>query len=326
MAVKRSAVLFVLLSFIPSSCREIPPVIPEGYEGSAAAEGWPPPPTYDADPLHPANRWFHRAFGGRTAAGDIVPPRGDEPFSRLDRPSRVDVAELSALLEACARSAGPLEAPLFRTDLLAEAARSSVEGSPEAARELRPLLLAGARRVDGPGPPRRIPPEAPPLRQGTWTEEDPPGAPGLLPSAEDLRWTRRLRSRSGDGSRSVLMRQRVELDPAGSPALSPLPSECWELSPVAGGMPGGGMEPRVWRFDRVAWTAGREPWREIGPTETIAIRDPERAGAVIEGEMRILCVGCHGPGEAGRTRGTAPRPQMDLVREALEDALEPAGE
>ena len=112
------------------------------------------------------------------------------------------------------------------------------------------------------------------------------------------------------------MRLRVELDPAGAPELSPLPSECWELSPAAGG-----MKPRVWRFDRVAWTAGREPWREIGPSETIAIRDPERAGAVIEGEMRSLCASCHGADEAGRARADAPRPQEELVRDALEDAL-----
>jgi mono/diheme cytochrome c family protein len=80
----------------------------------------------------------------------------------------------------------------------------------------------------------------------------------------------------------------------------------------------------VWRFDRVAWTAGREPWREIGPSETIAIRNPERAGTIIEGEMRSLCAGCHGPGASGRARAAAPRPQIDLVREALEDALGPA--
>ena len=314
---KRSAL--ALLCIFPVACREIPPVIPEGYEGSAAAAGWPPPAAYDPDSFHPANRWFHRAFGGRTPAGDIIAPGGDEPFSRLREPSRVDRAELSALLDACARSMEAREAALFRSDLLAEAARSTVEGSPGAARDLRPLLLAGARRIEAPAGPRRGPPEAPPLREGAWIEEDPPAATGLLPSAEDLRWTRRLRSRDAAGARSVLIRLRVELGTEGAPELSPLPSECWELSPG-----GGGMEPRVWRFDRVAWTAGREPWREIGPSETIAIRDPERAGHIIEGEMRSLCSRCHDRGEPDRERALAPRPQIDLVREALEDALGPA--
>lgn len=314
----------VLLALLTPGCREIPPRIPEGYETSEAAPGWPPPAAYDPDPFHPANRWFHRTFGGRTAAGDIIAPRGDEAFGRLDGASRVDVAELGALLEEALRAPPPLRVDAFRSDALHEAARWDTEARPDAAAELVPLLLAAARRGE-PDAARGMPPPpaAPPLREGSWTEEPPPGSQGLLPSPEDPRWTRRLRSGpKAGGPPTVLIRLRAALGPEGDPEPSPLPTECWELARENG-------EPRyrVWRFDRTAWTAGGEPWREIGPSERIAIRDPVRAGGVLEGEMRALCAGCHGPG-AGEVRAStpAPRSQEELVAESLEDVLGSDGE
>ncbi|MBI4601986.1 MAG: hypothetical protein HY721_08500, partial [Planctomycetes bacterium] len=107
-----------------AGCYEIPPVIPEGYVGSPAATGWPPPAAYAPDALDPRNRWLQRAFAPRDERGALLPLHADEPFSHHERPRRVDLAELAALLERVLD--GGTEWPdriasaAFRSDALAE--------------------------------------------------------------------------------------------------------------------------------------------------------------------------------------------------------------
>ena len=93
--------LFVVVLIGIGSCREIPPELPEDRDVLKAA-GWPAPPVYDADPLHPANRWYQRSFAPRDELGRILDlPRQEGP-SPPGQLSQLDRAELRALLGAIA--------------------------------------------------------------------------------------------------------------------------------------------------------------------------------------------------------------------------------
>jgi hypothetical protein len=199
------------------SCYEIPPSLPEGYIGSAPeAPGWPPPCAYDPEPLHPLNRWFHRAFSARDFSGLVMGVDPAEPLPSWVRLSSVDRAELSALTEALAQ--GRLGARpgagrqaitdlVVRSDVLQVAARLEAgdfaegDNSGGSSRRLSALLLEVAK---GPGMPALDgwPPETepPPLRRGKWLELELELGTGLRPETSDLRWTRILCSqRDTDG-------------------------------------------------------------------------------------------------------------------------------
>ena len=93
--------LFVVVLIGIGSCREIPPELPEDRDVLKAA-GWPAPTVYDADPLHPANRWYQRSFAPRDELGRILDlPRQEGP-SPPGQLSQLDRAELRALLGAIA--------------------------------------------------------------------------------------------------------------------------------------------------------------------------------------------------------------------------------
>jgi hypothetical protein len=331
------AVLLALAAAAPG-CREYPPVIAPDYIGSPTAPGWPPLAVYDVDPFHPRNRWFHRAFGTRTAAGDIVPPHADEPFALLAAPSRVDAAELGALLEAALATAlldtAPVDptrvAPrervadaIFRADALAEASRlqASLPADDPAEAVLVPLLLrlaaGSAERLAGEGGLAHEL-EPPPLREGAWVEAPVPAAPGLAPSPFDPRWTLALRREAAPGGRArvALLRLRSGLDARRAPVLLPLASECWEIE--EGGEDGAAA---VWRFDRAEWLAGRDPWRRVPERSEITIRDPADPARLITGEVKPLCAGCHENGIARREPPAAAVPQIQAVTGALQGVL-----
>ncbi len=112
----------VLALFCIGSCREIPPEIPGDYR-PLERRGWPAPTVYDADPLHPANRWYQRSFAGRDPLGRILDAPGGEPLSSLENPGRLDLAEIRALLVAIEAEPPVSEAGRLRCyrDLLSQA-------------------------------------------------------------------------------------------------------------------------------------------------------------------------------------------------------------
>lgn len=313
-------------------CREIPPRIPPDFIGSPAAPGWPPLAVHDLDPFDPKNRWFHRAFGSRSPGGDIVAPHADEPCS-FSTPSRVDAAELTALLERILASpaAGGAVAirervadAIFRSDALAEASRLHAAPLADglAVREVVPFLL---RLAAGDALPPLDPEaaralEPPPLRAGEWVEAAPPETPGLLPSPFDLRWTRAfvLRGRSdGDRSHAVLVRFRVAIDRQGAPLLLPIASECWELEEGEGE-----AMASAWRFDRAEWLAGRDPWRQLPEEAEITIRDPSNPSKLITGKVVSLAARFGGQGlrtDAPGARGEGA--QLEAVARVLQGVL-----
>ena len=125
------AAAILLVAFCMGSCREIQPEIPQGYK-ALERPGWPAPPVYDDDPLHPANRWYQRSFAPRDELGIILDlPRQEGP-SRLQDPSDLDRAEIRALLAAI--EADPPVSPegrlRCRRDLLAQAEYWSKEAPP----------------------------------------------------------------------------------------------------------------------------------------------------------------------------------------------------
>lgn len=267
-------------------CYAIPPRIPQGYVGSPAREGWPPHAVYELDPFHPRNRWFHRQWSGRTIEGRIVQARADEPMSLLRSPSRVDVAELLAILVALeAEPVRELAAQdtrqrisdaLFRGDLAREAARVRAEWPPGAwrddtARRLEALASRGpSLNLDDEREPWLVPP---PLRTGKWETASQPDANGLLPSAVDARSTRVVR--------------RTEPEP-GTALERGIASECWLLEP------GKKVNSRrVYRFDRAEWLHGREPWRLVPEEAEIAIRSPLDPTQGLRGSLVQVCSSCH---------------------------------
>ncbi|HVR76079.1 MAG TPA: hypothetical protein VMT52_17235 [Planctomycetota bacterium] len=328
---------------LAAGCYEISPEIPDGYIGSPAAPGWPPPAVYDADSLHPRNRWFHRAFGRRGLEGDALPAPPDAPSGSLMTLGPVDRAEIAALL---ARSAADRESAargalvtspraraadaIFRSDALAEASRLAAEaGESPGGRGIVSLLLAAARARVGSQPLPALPREAvpPPLREGEWIEKPPPRTRGLQPSAADIRWTRVFAGRERP-KHTLLLRLRTALDLDGKVALLPLASECWE-SETTDGPP----RFRVWRFDRAEWLRGGDPWRAIPPGTAITIRSPLDPSSRLTGLAPALCASCHGtegdiplpaPREAASAAEGSPEELMaDLAARALAPILDP---
>jgi len=309
-----------------AGCYEIPPTIPPDYSSSPAALAWRPLTVYAREPFDPRNRWFHRAFGLRGIQGEIHGPRADEPFSTLLTLGPVDHAELRALLETI-ESIGSTEA-IFLSDVLAEASRlhaAAVKDGPTG--DLVALLIRVARKgVEGELSSLESTPLllAPPLRDGIWTEEPAPKAPGLLPSTHDPRWTLALRSRARP-RHAVLLRLRVALSPEGGPVLLPLVTECWEIDHR-----GTDGTYRVWRFDRAEWLHARDPWREFAEEAEVKIRNPHDPAKILEGRLVSICSSCHSADEvANRSRAGPPfssvatlspallEAQRDLVSEAL---------
>jgi hypothetical protein len=329
----------VLLS---GGCYEIPPVIPSDYSSSPVARSRHSLSVYANEPFDPRNRWFQRAFGARGLRGEIRRPRADEPFSTFILSERIDHAELRALLgsieeesrRAPQRSLSPLAVvtrAIFLSDVLAEACRLQAAG--EGARrmptdDLVALLIAVARQgVDAEELPSvELAPllQAPPLRDGAWTEGSAPGVPGLLPSTHDPRWTLVLLSRARPGA-AVLLRLRVALSSEGGAVLLPLASECWEIR-----RRGKDVTHRVWRFDRAEWLHGRDPWLEFSEAAEIQIRNPHDPSQILAGRLQSLYRSCPVVNDVtGRPRVGAPfstvaafspalvEIQQDLVTKAL---------
>jgi hypothetical protein len=222
----------------------------------------------------------------------------------------VDRAEILALtaevagdwLREDAPSGGPrdgLVRATFRADLLQAAlALSGPRGESRALDDDLIRLIRAARLPAGGDPETDLPDLAlpPPLRDvpTAWLEDPPPATPGLVPSAHDLRWTRRARAPAADGEeyRSILLRLRVVLDERGEPVLLPSPSEAWELR--AGPSGDAPLEARVWRFDRAAWLSGEDPWTVLDGDAPLEVRDPESpSGRRIRGTVESVCAGCH---------------------------------
>lgn len=334
-----SACVLILVA----GCYEISPEIPEGYIGSPAAPGWPPPAVYDADTLHPRNRWFHRTFGRRGLEGDVLPASADAPSGSLVTLGPVDRAEIAALLariaadgEASARenlatsTRARAADTIFSSDALAEASRLAAEaGESPGGRGIVSLLLGAARaRAGGHALPREAVP--PPLREGEWIEKPPPRTRGLEPSAADIRWTRVFAARERP-KHTLLLRLRTALDLEGKVALLPLASECWEAETTDGP-----PRFRVWRFDRAEWLRGGDPWRAVPPGTAITIRSPVDPSSRLTGLAPALCASCHGtegevplpaPREAGRVPKDSPEASMaDLAARALAPILDPVAE
>jgi hypothetical protein len=329
-------------TLLVAGCYEIPPAIPLDYTSSLAALAGRPPAVYAREPFDSRNRWFHRAFGLRGLQGEVQQPQADEPFSTLVRRGPVDHAELRALLERIGsleeesprtppRSLFPRAAvteAIFVSDVLAEACRlhaAAVTQGPGG--DLVPPLIHVARqgvRVELAGLESAPLLRAPPLRDGVWTEEPGPKAPGLLPSTHDPRWTLALRSRARTGD-AVLLRFRVALGPGGGPMLLPLASECWEIH-----QRGTDVTYRVWRFDRAEWLHGRDPWREAAQDDEIRIRNPRDAAQILRARLASLCSSCHSADDVANPPRQGPpfssvaalspallQVQRDLVKQAL---------
>lgn len=283
-----------------SGCYEIEPIIPDGYVGGSAEPGWPPPRIYSADPFHPSNRLFQRLFvlrAGSTLEGPGDLGKGerweDIPFSPRETFTALDQAEVAALLEVLSEARRPAssfpEEPSLRailqSDLLSVAAR--IHGTGGFTRELSEDLFdaAASLSADSPSQPAILPP---PLGEPGWEERAGPRAPGLRPSAADLRWTRVFRR--GTDREGALVRLRIGIGPAGEPVLFPIGSEAWILTAGSGRSPA----PRVFRFRRSRAAGGEDPWIEVPEGVDVAIRDPlNPGGPPLTGKPDSLCGRCH---------------------------------
>ena len=99
-------------------------------------------------------------------------------------------------------------------------------------------------------------------------------------------------------------------------SLLSLASECWMLE-----RGGDDVTATVWRFDRAAWLAEEEPWRQLTLEEELSVRDPLTAdGEWRSGTTVTLCLGCHGSGIASPTAllvRSSRDAQLARVREIL---------
>ena len=296
-AVSSVEILFslgVLLLTVLAGCYAIPPELPEDYIGSETALGWPPPQAYTADAFHPANRWFHRVFSGRTPHGRVAPVDPATPFPKVDHLAPVDRAEVAALLEALTREPLPDDTPeltraIFRRDLSeASAAFAKVdadlgerhrrfareaeketpsrldESTPKTAQQkTRTTLSDFAGLFDK----RSAPPFSPHEWQSTGEGHAPAGA-----------W-HKWRSK-GDPPRALLVIES---------AYENTPSEYWLLRERRGE-----LVPVIYRFDRDAWTRGEAPWVSYRGGDEVTIRLPFGAEPETRrGTVRELCRPCH---------------------------------
>lgn len=308
--------------FFLAGCYELPPRPPD-YDSQPLR---PPFATYTLEPLHPANRWFHRAFAPRDQLGQPLDAPSDLPFSLLAAPTAVDRAELLALLEALVREGLPDETgrvsrALLHADLLAESRRWQTRADGE---DVALEHLAAARAFRPAQPERLRVPFPPPLESGEWAE-----VTGDLPSVHasaPLVWSRifyqfgePIRSEGAIATseapvpvRAVALCQRLIENADGELARSALGSECWLLE-----RGGGAVEPRLWRFDRAAWLhyelvrdlvpdadrAAFSLWREVPQGEVVQmVSSGGSEDALLEGSMRELCLSCHPPANPFRTR------------------------
>ncbi|MCH2376106.1 MAG: hypothetical protein MK538_18120 [Planctomycetes bacterium] len=324
--VLRPVVPVVTVVFFAAACYEIPPYVDQGFFEDAVVESaGTPPKAYTSLPFDARNRWFERAFSRTVAAvpgpeeegGEFRPARfaTATPLASSERYNEVDCAEIVALLEEVLRTDNSsatscrdgVARTLFHTDLLALAAgmrapRGASRPSPGGASGLyvqaqQSVLQAAqlaARRRGG----QSCVPPAPPFASGEWCDAangDGLRLPdGFLPSARDLRWTQVL-SRRPTAERpraSALVRLRVALGPDGESEMLPIASEVWLLEEESP------RRAEVWRFDRMRWIEGGDPWRAYEGDDQISILDPRVSSRRwLTGTVAALCGGCHGEEE-----------------------------
>jgi hypothetical protein len=281
-----------------AGCYEVPPRIPENY-GPREIAGWPPPRVYAEEPLHPANRWFHRSFSRRGEGGTLAVAGADAPVSELalgSEPNAVDRAEVRALLAALAQELDSV-APdavtrlVLHADLLEQARFWRRCGDDDLAR----LHDETARQVTW--EPVEVAGELvpPPLREGEWRE-----AARYVPGSE--RGAGRARRAYFEVSEADGTSRRAVLifpwtvpapDAAGEPVDSGLVAECWETAINDG-------EPRfaAHRFDRQKWLLEGKPWRTFTGADIVAIAavgggEGNADGRRLEGPVVELCGSCH---------------------------------
>ena len=264
MKIRFASPLAFSVTVVVTGCHEIPPELPDGFHGSAAPSGWPPPAAYDEDALHPANRWFQRAYAPRDRLGSPEPVGGDLPFSVSGKPSATDRVELLSLLESLEEEegAGKTDGParwVLAADLVGESLRFAELGEATLAEEhLRVARLVARRAVPVrlALPPPLSPREGETVLPGECYQRTGGGLVWYTPCGElpdDLRYLRR-------------------------------PAEAWFFDREG--------RPRVFRLDRVALRLGQDPWRELSSDSEIVVRDPE-TGESRRGVLADLCGSCH---------------------------------
>ncbi len=290
--------LALALAVAGSACYEIPPDL-----AMIESERPPTPPrAYDPAAFAPENLWFTRAWlGERPADGQLSEPAPPGGRFTIDDYGEVDRAEMIAFLDAaCARAADEtseadsLGRAMFHADVVSLLAARGETSSPasvseRATREAFGAALTEAARATAPhssvlDSERALLP--PPLRESGWraTERDLPR--GLLPSGFDFRWTETLERSTEKAVESALVRYRIAW--RGEIVATRLPSECWVLRRV-----NGGVEPSVWRVDRARLARGEDPWVEWDADATIEIRNPSSPELWVKGPMAAVCTQCH---------------------------------
>jgi hypothetical protein len=240
---------------------------------------------YVEDPLHPANRWFQRVFGGRDQDGVPLRAAPDLPYPPEFPINAVDRAEVLALIDALRREGlrgasgrsgerAALSRFILHSDLVEQGLRYERRGELE-------LALASAIAAEEVWPAQEEVPE-PVLpawfRERTWVDT------------------------------AVRPRLRLAATPEGNWRPTEHASELWTLERTADG-----IRPRVFRFDRAAWLRGEDPWRELSEREEIWIEDPrDPDGALLQGELRPLCLSCHPPAAPFRSHSIRIRSEISL--------------
>jgi hypothetical protein len=119
-----------------------------------------------------------------------------------------------------------------------------------------------------------------------------------------------------DGGEIVraVVRQRIGRR-AGDAVLLDVPSECWVLSRSGSAS----LAPAVWRLDRARLRQGGEPWRVVGPSELIYVRDPAGTGSWLRGTVPSLCGSCHSGdrGDASERARATREEQLERAQRAM---------
>ena len=300
----------VVVAFVVG-CRTVPPELPELPEptelpSGAAPElsGWPPPRVFADEPLHPANRWFHRSFARRDEAGVIVAVDAAAPASELLEPSAIDKAEIAAILRAVAHETSTCSQDstarlVLRADLVAQARFWRRRGDDTLAMRHEEI----AREFDDRLPPGRVG-ALDALGSGDWREVD-QGASAREHLIDAGARSSRVFEDVGDAAAtSVAIVSFTELGSGVAVA-----RECAIRSAA-----GGRVAYALRRLDRAALLAGGERWRSIARDERIAFRGHDDALAAAEssvdapvaalhvGTLEGVCARCHAQDEAARPR------------------------